>query len=150
MRGLYARMVVPVTSRLDAEIQERGETLKRDMELRNLAHEMGDWESVKAFEFRMRNTYSELLPHIVIRGFIGLMPHLLVLCGFYYILPTVTLTGGWQVSTVSAYIVAGVSLLIFHYYRSWRRRAGPAGAGGSDSGSVGESTEGKEQLQYGG
>ncbi|MEJ7873390.1 MAG: hypothetical protein WKF67_14110 [Rubrobacteraceae bacterium] len=62
MMRFYGRLVAPATRQLDAEIEERGDSLKRDMELRNLADEMGDWESLDAFEFRMRETYGGFFP----------------------------------------------------------------------------------------
>lgn len=125
MRFSYARLVEPLTGLLETEIEARGEALKRDMELRNLAHQMGDWESVNAFEFRMRETYGELLPRVVVRGLVNLVPHLMLLSVLYYVLPIVELPGGMRVSTVSAYIAVGLFLLLVHHYRTWRRRAAP-------------------------
>lgn len=125
----YARLVAPLTRRLDAEIGERSAALKRDMELREKAHRMGDKESVEAFEFRMREAYGELLPRLMVRGLINLVPHLLVLSGLYYLLPAVTLPGELRVSTVSAYIAVGLAVLLLRHYRAWRRRAGPTGVG---------------------
>lgn len=138
MIRLYGRLVAPVTRQLDAEIEERGESLKRDMELRNLADEMGDRESLNAFEFRMRETYGELLPRVLVRGMVNLMPHLLLLSALYYLLPIVELPGGIRLSTISAYIVVGIVLLVVHHYRAWRRRARLAGAGYHESASVKE------------
>lgn len=129
MMRLYGRLVAPITRRLDAEIEERSEALKRDMELRDLAHRMGDRESLNAFEFRMRETYGELLPRVVVRGLVNLVPHLLLLCALYYLLPVVEFPGGVGVSTISVYIAVGICVLVVHHYRAWRRRAGPAGAG---------------------
>lgn len=125
----YQQLVAPITRELDAEIEEQGEALKRDMELRNLAHQMGDRESLDAFEFRMRETYGEFLPRVVVRGMVNLMPHLFLLSALYYLLPVVELPGGARVSTVSAYIAVGIGVMLVHHYRAWRRRAGPMGAG---------------------
>lgn len=134
MMRLYGRLVAPVVRGLDAEIEERSASLRRDMELRNMAERMGDRESLEAFEFRMRETYGELLPRVVVRGFVGLMPHLLALCALYYLLPVVGLPGGLEVSTVSAYIAIGVCALLLYHYRAWRRRTGPARAGHREQG----------------
>lgn len=135
---LYGRLVAPITRQLDAEIEERGESFKRDMELRNLADRMGDRESLNAFEFRMRETYGELLPRVVIRGLVNLMPHLLVLSALYYLLPVVELPGGVRVSTISVYIVVGIVFLVVHHYKAWRSRAGPAGTGHREAARVEE------------
>lgn len=129
MMRLYGRLVAPITRQLDAEIGERGESLERDMELRNLADRMGDQESLNAFEFRMRETYGELLPRVVVRGMVNLVPHLLALCALYYLLPIVELSGGVHLSTIRIYIVVGIVFIVVHHYRAWRRRASPAGAG---------------------
>lgn len=138
MMRLYGRLVAPVTRQLDAEIEERGESLTRDMELRNLADRMGDRESLNAFEFRMRETYGELLPRVVVRGMVNLVPHMLALCALYYLLPIVELSGGIHLSTISVYIVVGISFLVVHHYRAWRRRARPAGAGYHEAANVEE------------
>lgn len=136
MRFSYARLVAPLTRVLEMEIEARGEALNRDMELRNLAHQMGDWKSVDAFEFRMRETYGELLPRLVVRGLVNMVPHLVLLSVLYYVLPIVELPGGMRISTVSAYIAIGVSLLLVHHYQAWRRRAAP-----------GEPADGKHRSQ---
>lgn len=129
MMRLYGRLVAPIVRQLDTEIEERSEALKRDMELRNLAHQMGDRESLDAFEFRMRETYGELLPRVVVRGLVNLIPHLLLLCALYYLLPIVELPGGTRISTISVYIAVGIGVLVINHYRAWRRRrAGPASA----------------------
>ncbi|MDX5894712.1 hypothetical protein [Rubrobacter radiotolerans] len=117
------------------------------MELRNLAHQMGDWESVDAFEFRMRETYGELLPRYVVRGLINLVPHLLALCALYYLLPIVELPGGIRVSTVSAYIAFGVCFLVFHHYRGWRRRSAPEAADHTGARDFGETCPGQPDKQ---
>jgi hypothetical protein len=119
---LYRAILSPLLSPLEAEIEERSNSLRKDMELRNLAEEIGDWESVEALEFRMRETYGELLPRVVTKGLIGLMPHLLVLCALYAWLPEVSLLGD-QVSTVKAYILVGLAILAFSHWLAWRRRA---------------------------
>lgn len=139
MMRLYGWLVAPIVRQLDTEIEERGEALKRDMELRNLAERMGDRESLDAFEFRMRETYGELLPRVVIRGLVNLMPHLLLLCALYYLLPIVELPGGTRISTISVYIAVGIGVLVILHYRAWRgRRAGPASAGYEDRANVEE------------
>ncbi len=108
----YGRLVAPLVSGLDAEIEQRGESLARDMELRHLAHRVGDRESVRAFEFRMRETYGELLPRLLVRGLVNVVPHLGVLLALYYLLPVLTLPGGAVLSTVSAYIAVGITVLL--------------------------------------
>ncbi len=118
----YARLVQPVVRNLDAEIETRSEALARDMKLRNLAHRAGDRESVEAFEFRMRETYGELLPRLVVRGLVNLVPHLGVLLALYYLLPVLTLPGGVAVSTVSAYIAVGVAVLLVRALTKMRSR----------------------------
>lgn len=136
MMRLYGRLVAPVTRQLDAEIEERGESLKRDMELRNLADQIGDRESLNAFEFRMRETYGELLPRIVVRGLVNLMPHLIALSALYYLLPVVELPGDVRLSMISLYIIVGIVFLVVHHYRAWRRRPRPAGTGYQEAASM--------------
>lgn len=133
MRGVYQRLVSPITRTLDSEIEEQGSALERDMELRELAHRLGDREAVDAFEFRMRETYGELLPRVVVRGFINLIPHLLILCGLYYLLPVLDVPRAGQVSTISLYIAVGVLVVLARVYRAWRRRSAPARAGSRDA-----------------
>lgn len=113
-----------LTRPLEAEIHSCSERLERDVELRQLAWRVGDRDAVAALEFRMRETYAELLPRVVVRGLIGLLPHLLALCLLYWLLPTVSVLG-LTVSTVSAYILVGVLLLLGRHGRAWhgRRRA---------------------------
>lgn len=122
VRISYARLMAPVVRGLDAEIESRVESLTRDMDLRGQAHRAGDQESVKAFEFRMRESYGELLPRIIVRGLVSLLPHLAVLTLLYYLLPTLVLPGGVTVPTVSAYIAVGLGVLLLHHVRTWRRR----------------------------
>ncbi len=110
--SLFGRLVEPVVRGLDAEIEARSDALARDMELCDLARRTGDRESVNAFEFRMRETYGELLPRLVVRGLVNLMPHLGALLVLYHLLPVLNLPGGVSVSTVSAYIAVGITLLL--------------------------------------
>lgn len=123
----YARLVAPLVRDLDAEIETRGEALSRDVELCDLARRTGDREAVTALEFRMRETYGELLPRVVVRGLVNVVPHLGVLLALYYLLPVLTLPGGAALSTVAAYIAVGVSVLLVRALtraRAGRRRAG--------------------------
>ncbi len=110
--SLYARLVQPVVRGLDAEIEARGEALARDVELCDLARRTGDRESVDALEFRMRETYGELLPRVVVRGLVNVVPHLGVLLALYSLLPVLTLPGDVAVSTVSTYIAVGITVLL--------------------------------------
>lgn len=119
----YGRLVEPVVHGLDAEIETRGDALARDAKLRDLAHRAGDRESVDALEFRMRETYGELLPRLVVRGLVNVVPHLGVLLALYYLLPVLTLPGGVALSTVSAYIAGGITLLLVRALsKAWTRR----------------------------
>ena len=127
-RSWYARLVAPIVSGLDAEIETRGEALSRDVELCDLARRTGDREAVVALEFRMRETYGELLPRVVVRGLVNVVPHLGVLLALYYLLPVLTLPGGATLSTVAAYIAVGVTVLLVRILiraRAGRRRDGP-------------------------
>lgn len=118
----YGRLVEPVVRSLDAEIEARGEALARDVELCDLARRTGDRESVEALEFRMRETYGELLPRLVVRGLVNVVPHLGVLLALYYLLPVLTLPGGVALSTVSAYIAVGITVLLVRALSSARTR----------------------------
>lgn len=120
MTPLRAHVTEPLTRQLNLRIEAASASLRHDMEMRRLAARQGDRLAVEAFEFRMRETYGELLPRLVVAGLIGLWPHLAVLCLLYWFLPELTLPGEVTVSTVSAYIVVGVLLLVSRHVRRWR------------------------------
>lgn len=122
MTPLRVHVTEPLTRQLNLQIEAASASLRHDMEMRRLAARHGDRLAVKAFEFRMRETYGELLPWLVVSGLIGLSPHLAVLCLLYWFLPELALPGEVTVSTISAYIVVGVLLLVGRHVRRWRRK----------------------------